>query len=126
MVPDPPERKPGVDSGHGESDDEQVVSEGSEGEALQVADKEVLKWKRGRLLGRGAYGKVWEGLMDSAKMVAVKEVELDSDPDRAQAVSLDATALWGGTQRVKNVGEHRGLKMWGEHRGLKMWRNTEG
>lgn len=89
QTPDPTERKPGVDSGHGESDEEQVASEGSEGEGLQMGDKEVLKWKRGRLLGRGAYGKVWEGLMDSAKMVAVKEVELDSDPERAQAVGLE-------------------------------------
>ena len=86
--PDPAERKPGVDSGHGESDEEHMASEGSEGESVPVGNKDVIKWKRGRLLGRGAYGKVWEGLMDSAKMVAVKEVELDSDPDRAQAVSL--------------------------------------
>ena len=48
----------------------------------------VLKWKRGRLLGKGAYGKVWEGLMDSAKMIAVKEVELDYDcAEKAQSVS---------------------------------------
>ena len=39
--------------------------------------QESLRWKRGRILGKGAYGKVWEGLMDSAKLIAVKEVELD-------------------------------------------------
>ena len=51
----------------------------------------MLKWKRGRLLGKGAYGKVWEGLMDSAKMIAVKEVELDCESaERAQAVSHEA------------------------------------
>ena len=55
---------------------------------MELAGRESLKWKRGRLLGKGAYGKVWEGLMDSAKMIAVKEVELDVESmDRAQSVS---------------------------------------
>lgn len=45
-----------------------------------------MRWKRGRLLGKGAYGKVWEGLMDSAKLIAVKEVELDPEcPEKAQS-----------------------------------------
>ena len=55
---------------------------------LPLPHSGMLKWKRGRLLGKGAYGKVWEGLMDSAKMIAVKEVELDCESvERAQAVS---------------------------------------
>lgn len=61
----------------------------SEGEG-QAGDG-CLKWKRGRLLGKGAYGKVWEGLLSSARMIAVKEVELDTDSlERAQSVSLKA------------------------------------
>lgn len=50
--------------------------------------QESLHWKRGRLLGKGAYGKVWEGLLDSAKLIAVKEVELDFvNLEKAQSVS---------------------------------------
>ena len=53
-----------------------------------VQVRESLRWKRGRLLGKGAYGKVWEGLLDSAKLIAVKEVELDFDNlEKAQSVS---------------------------------------
>ena len=49
------------------------------------------------MLGKGAYGKVWEGLMDSAKMIAVKEVELDCESaERAQAVSH----AWGRSSRT--------------------------
>ena len=88
--PDPANRKAGADSGHGESTDEERGSGSSSGNSSEVelAGRESLKWKRGRLLGKGAYGKVWEGLMDSAKMIAVKEVELDVESmDRAQSVS---------------------------------------
>lgn len=55
---------------------------------LQVA-RESLRWKRGRIIGKGAYGKVWEGLMDSGKIIAVKEVELDyTSIEKAQSVSV--------------------------------------
>ena len=47
-----------------------------------------LQWKRGKLLGKGAFGKVWEGLLDSAQMIAVKEVELDIVGQKAQSVSV--------------------------------------
>ena len=96
QAPDPGgSRKFGADSGHGESSDEDQDGEssdgsGSEGEEFRRDEEEdnCLKWKRGRLLGKGAYGKVWEGLMNSAKMIAVKEVELDSESaERAQSVS---------------------------------------
>ena len=61
---------------------------GSEGE-LQEINTKCLKWKKGRVIGRGAYGKVYEGLLDSAKMMAVKEVEVDiGNSLRAQSVSL--------------------------------------
>ena len=40
------------------------------------------------MLGKGAYGKVWEGLLDSAQLIAVKEVELDFvNLEKAQSVS---------------------------------------
>lgn len=96
QAPDPAGRKFGADSGHGESSDDDHAEEssggsGSEAEELHQDEQadNCLKWKRGRLLGKGAYGKVWEGLMNSAKMIAVKEVELDSESaERAQSVSL--------------------------------------
>ena len=95
QAPDPAGRKLGADSGHGESSDEDRDGESSGGsgsEAEELREDEhvdnCLKWKRGRLLGKGAYGKVWEGLMNSAKLIAVKEVELDSESsERAQSVS---------------------------------------
>lgn len=65
------------------------LSSGESGEEGGGGAKEsCLKWKRGKLLGKGAYGKVWEGLLSSAHMIAVKEVELDTESlVRAQSVS---------------------------------------
>ena len=92
-VPVPDSRVPvaaGLDSGQGESTDEERgggsgASSSSETEPL---DTHCLQWKKGRLLGKGAFGKVWEGLLDSAKMIAVKEIELDiTTAQRAQSVS---------------------------------------
>lgn len=84
---------PGLDSGQGESTDEEKaetssVSSASDTEQQVAVDVHCLKWKKGRLLGKGAYGKVWEGLLDSAQMIAVKEVELDIAGQRAQSVSV--------------------------------------
>ena len=95
--PDAGGRKYGADSGNGESSDEEQAEKGSDGSGTEEEEElqedgqpdNCLKWKRGRLLGKGAYGKVWEGLMNSAKMIAVKEVELDGESaERAQSVSL--------------------------------------
>ena len=48
----------GRDSGHeGETDDDDDSSSNSE-ETEEEEEKEELRWKRGKLLGKGAYGKV--------------------------------------------------------------------
>ena len=86
-------RAPGLDSGHStdeeraEEEEEEGGSSSSEPESLSVNVTRSLQWKRGKLLGKGAFGKVWEGLLDSAQMIAVKEVELDIVGQKAQSVS---------------------------------------
>ena len=57
-----------------QSGDKSSGTVGEDGEKISV-----IAWKRGKLLGKGAYGKVWEGLLSSAKIIAVKEVDLDTD-----------------------------------------------
>ena len=87
----PPEealRRAGPDSGHGESSGEE--EEGGASGSCEGEEVPELRWKRGRLLGKGAYGRVWEGLLDSAKMIAVKEVELDYER-REHAASVGHT-----------------------------------
>ena len=82
------------DSVHGESSDSDHGGSSGEsgGEGVGGEGDGCLKWKRGRLLGKGAYGKVWEGLLKSARMIAVKELELDTDSlERAQSVSNTST-----------------------------------
>lgn len=75
-------------SSGGDSSDSDPGKELSSGESGEEGGEGCLKWKRGKLLGKGAYGKVWEGLLSSARMIAVKEVELDTDSlERAQSVS---------------------------------------
>ena len=97
ISPDHTPNKKGADSGQGESDEERQRSSGSsnDSEVEDIpADREVLKWKRGRVLGRGAFGKVWEGLLDSAKLIAVKEMELDIDSaDKAQTVKSNVKII---------------------------------
>ncbi|KAK2568162.1 Mitogen-activated protein kinase kinase kinase 19 [Acropora cervicornis] len=47
-------------------------------------DEEIV-WKKGNLLGRGAFGTVWCGLTDKGEMIAVKQVELNhSNWDEAE------------------------------------------
>ena len=61
----------------------------SSGEDLDESKDGFIMWKKGKLLGKGAYGKVWEGLLSSSQIVAVKEVELDTyNLERAKSVSV--------------------------------------
>ena len=94
----PPGRTRKGSSGGNSSDSDpgKELSSGESGEEGGESKDGCLKWKRGKLLGKGAYGKVWEGLLSSARMIAVKEVELDTDSlERAQSVrdSFDACRL---------------------------------
>ena len=85
----------GLDSGQGESSDEERPEQPSsdshsdDGNTQQLDTTHCLQWKKGRLLGKGAFGKVWEGLLDTAKLIAVKEVELDIAGQKAQSVRKD-------------------------------------
>lgn len=48
-------------------------------------ERDVIQWRRGDLLGKGAYGKVWRGLTNSGIQIAVKQIEVNVDNmDRAQ------------------------------------------
>ncbi len=50
------------------------------------------------MLGKGAYGKVWEGLLDSGTLIAVKEVELDFvNLEKAQSVSSSIGSIYIGS-----------------------------
>ena len=92
--------KRGGDSGQGESDEDRrhCSSDSSEEgeEEVPPANREVLRWKRGRVLGKGAFGKVCEGLMDNAKLIAVKEIELDMDTTREKAELVRVRWRWEG------------------------------
>lgn len=84
-----PNKRGGADSGQGESDDERVRCD-SDSEVEEIpANREVLRWKRGRVIGKGAFGRVCEGLMENAKLIAVKEIDLEinSSRDKVQVVN---------------------------------------
>lgn len=43
------------------------------------------KWKRGNLLGKGAFGVVYQALLSTGSIIAVKQVEME-ESDRAKAL----------------------------------------
>lgn len=44
-----------------------------------------FKWKRGNLLGKGAFGSVFQALLSTGEIIAVKQIEMEeSDPVRAR------------------------------------------
>lgn len=60
-------RRPG-DSGQGESDSEQDTSSDTDNE---LVSHELIKWKKGRLIGKGAFGKVTKGCVRGLLMCHV-------------------------------------------------------
>ncbi|XP_064634506.1 uncharacterized protein LOC135492185 [Lineus longissimus] len=50
-----------------------------------VHSEDVICWKKGNMLGRGAYGTVWCGLTDSGGLIAVKQIEMNTvDMEKAE------------------------------------------
>ncbi|XP_029314519.1 uncharacterized protein map3k19 [Cottoperca gobio] len=62
---------------------------------------EALTWKKGEVLGRGAYGTVYCGLTSQGQLIAVKQVGLDaSDPDAARR---EYSRLQGEVELLKTL-----------------------
>jgi hypothetical protein len=101
-APESPSNRARQDSGQGESDSDKLCEESDDStgnEAIDMEANEVLKWKKGKLLGKGAYGKVWEGLLDSTRMIAVKEVELDVESQERAEAQFDKLQMEVGILR---------------------------
>ncbi|CAG2255860.1 Mitogen-activated protein kinase kinase kinase 19 [Mytilus edulis] len=47
--------------------------------------EETIQWKKGNVLGKGAFGTVWCGLTNEGQLIAVKQIELNTmDNDKAK------------------------------------------
>ncbi|XP_052066562.1 uncharacterized protein LOC127706153 isoform X4 [Mytilus californianus] len=47
--------------------------------------EETIQWKKGNVLGKGAFGTVWCGLTNEGQLIAVKQIELNTmDQDKAK------------------------------------------
>ena len=58
--------------------------------AMTVSDSsddiETIQWKKGNMLGKGAFGTVWCGLTNAGELIAVKQIELNMNHmERAEA-----------------------------------------
>ncbi|XP_041365735.1 uncharacterized protein LOC121380819 [Gigantopelta aegis] len=54
-------------------------------DSLQSDADETIEWKKGNVLGRGAFGVVWCGLTNEGGLIAVKQIELNAaDHSKAQ------------------------------------------
>ncbi|XP_046854181.1 uncharacterized protein LOC124447322 [Xenia sp. Carnegie-2017] len=54
---------------------QKLVASGNVSQITSYGEDEIV-WKKGNMLGRGAFGKVYCGLTDTGQMIAVKQVEL--------------------------------------------------
>ncbi|KAM4558269.1 uncharacterized protein map3k19 isoform 2-T4 [Odontesthes bonariensis] len=63
----------------------QVPKDGCAPLSPQLVEDHSIKWTKGEVLGRGAYGTVYCGLTSQGQLIAVKQVCLDSsEPDAAK------------------------------------------
>ena len=64
MIDTPSNDTVGIDSGHeGEGEHSSSSSSSSDSEdPVEQEEREELRWKKGKLLGRGAYGKVYTNI----------------------------------------------------------------
>eukprot|EP00118_Oscarella_pearsei_P006534 m.29662 g.29662 ORF g.29662 m.29662 type:complete len:1144 (+) comp31207_c1_seq2:136-3567(+) len=89
----------GADSGNGDSDQEQGRPKEEEGEE---EEEEVIRWNKGNLLGQGAFGEVWCGLTETGEMIAVKQVRLHKDVNKAEKQYVKLQAEVGLLRSLKH------------------------
>ncbi|KAI0222587.1 hypothetical protein LSAT2_026168 [Lamellibrachia satsuma] len=51
------------------------------GQKCQNVHPDIIQWKKGNRLGRGAFGTVWLGLTATGELIAVKQVHMSEDPE---------------------------------------------
>ena len=61
MIDTPSNDTAGIDSGH-EGEGEHSSSSSDSEDPVEQEEREELRWKKGKLLGRGAYGKVYTNI----------------------------------------------------------------
>lgn len=49
-----------------------------------MVDNEVIEWQKGKMIDRGAFGVVYQGLTNNAQLIAVKEVEIGNSKNTAR------------------------------------------
>ncbi|CAK8692528.1 unnamed protein product [Clavelina lepadiformis] len=52
------------------------VTESSVNSIADLNTEKCMGWKKGPMIGQGAYGKVWQGMTHCGQLIAVKQVEL--------------------------------------------------
>ncbi|XP_064601071.1 uncharacterized protein LOC135467238 [Liolophura sinensis] len=57
----------------------------SSAHSIPKSEEDTICWKKGNILGRGAFGTVWCGLTGEGELIAVKQIELNtSDMEKAK------------------------------------------
>ncbi|CAI5473879.1 unnamed protein product [Closterium sp. Yama58-4] len=71
-----------------EEDDDEAVPEELLQDDPEVSPLGTMKWKRGELLGEGAYGKVFLGLNErTGELMAVKQMKINAGDERAMHIA---------------------------------------
>ncbi len=55
--------------------------------SLQIENENdfQFRWKRGNLIGKGAFGSVYQAMLSTGAIIAVKQIEMEeSDPNKAR------------------------------------------
>lgn len=70
----------------------------------------IIKWKKGELLGFGAYGHVFLGLnLENGQLMAVKQVPLTAGPQRSKMSDLAVLALEQEIELMKHLPKHENI-----------------
>eukprot|EP01061_Rhynchopus_euleeides_P041774 TRINITY_DN73037_c0_g1_i1.p2 TRINITY_DN73037_c0_g1~~TRINITY_DN73037_c0_g1_i1.p2 ORF type:complete len:316 (+),score=121.23 TRINITY_DN73037_c0_g1_i1:34-948(+) len=76
---------------------------------VSISDNDLARWQKGRTLGKGAFGVVYEGLLRDGTLLAVKVIEYNMDDTKeAEAVKQEFVL-------IKNMSHKNILQYYGIH-----------
>lgn len=63
----------------------------------------IRNWKRGEMIGRGQFGKVYSGLLENGQWIAVKQMEIRNEEDKAHVKAMEKEVQLMEKLRHENI-----------------------
>jgi serine/threonine protein kinase len=80
-----------------------------------MTPRKISNWKKGEMIGRGQFGKVYVGLLETGQWIAVKQMDIKNDEDEQHVKNMEKEVQLMERLRHENIVSLLGTQRDGQH-----------